>query len=73
MGVTDHEYTLDEIDEILGVRKQKGPLRIYDTEMRCTSPRCGSPTYYKVQGMPKCHVHALNLLNELLIEKGIDG
>ena len=45
---------------------QKGPLRYWDKEMRCTSRRCGSPTHYKFRGMPLCTVHALRMMNEEL-------
>lgn len=48
-------------------RKQYGPLRRYDTEMRCTRRRCGSSTYYKVNGMSRCMTHALMDLNELVL------
>lgn len=46
-------------------REQYGPLRWYDKEMRCTSKRCGSSTYCKLNGMPLCHVHALQELNQM--------
>ena len=56
------------LTSLYGVPPQKGPLKRYDKEMRCTSRRCGSPTYYKVEGMPLCTVHALKMLNELIVE-----
>ena len=46
---------------------QRGPLRWYDHEMRCTKKRCASPTYAKVDGIPRCMMHALQDLNELVI------
>jgi hypothetical protein len=45
---------------------QKGPLRYWDKEMRCTSIRCGSSTHYKFRGMPLCTVHAMRMMNEEL-------
>jgi len=51
---------------------QNGPLRHFDTTMRCTNYRCGSPTNFKVQGVPRCMIHSLYRLNELLIEKGVN-
>lgn len=62
----------DLIKKLLGdekpkPRKQYGPLRRFDTEMRCTRRRCGSPSYYKVNGMPRCSIHALMDLNELVL------
>src|SRR5678815_242978 len=49
------------------VPPQYGPLRRYDREMRCMSGtkqrRCGSPTNYKVKGVPLCSTHALHELN----------
>lgn len=67
---------LDTINEILKpqpiqteehANRQKGPLRFYDTEMRCTSRRCGSPTYIKVSGVAKCKTHALHDLNDIIL------
>jgi hypothetical protein len=68
----------EQISELLNLSKvlerehaipneQKGPLRWFDREMRCTSRRCSSPTYSKVNGIPLCQMHALQKLNELLI------
>jgi hypothetical protein len=47
---------------------QNGPLRLYDYEMRCASLGCNSPTYFKVEGAPRCAMHALKELNQLVIE-----
>jgi hypothetical protein len=47
---------------------QNGPLRWYDTEMRCVSRGCSSPTHCKVEGLPLCMMHSLRKLNELCIE-----
>lgn len=46
---------------------QNGPLRWYDYTMRCTSLGCNSPTYCKVEGAPKCLMHALKELNQIAI------
>lgn len=48
---------------------QRGPLRYWDNEMRCTSKRCGSSTHYKFRGMPLCTVHALRMMNEELTSR----
>lgn len=61
------------VDRVPRANPQYGPLRYYDTEMRCSSRRCGSPTHYKVQGAPKCTVHALKELNEMLFNQGFRG
>ena len=62
------------------VPEQHGPLRRFEREMRCvsraTSPgnakNCGSGTFFKVQGIPMCMMHALLALNNLLVEQGIE-
>jgi hypothetical protein len=51
---------------------QHGPLRQFDTEMRCASRGCGSSTFLKVQGVQYCTTHALKMLNDLLIERGVE-
>lgn len=57
------------------LREQVGPIRWYDKEMRCMNGRghtkCGSPTYIRFQGIPNCMIHAVQLANELLVEKGV--
>lgn len=45
-----------------------GPARIYDKEHRCATKGCSSPTYYKIEGVPRCSAHALIILNDLVIE-----
>jgi hypothetical protein len=56
---------------------QVGPLRITEKSERCTHQRenskfvCKVHGYYKVQGKRRCSVHALQELNELLVEKGV--
>jgi hypothetical protein len=40
-----------------------------DDETRCTSRRCGSPTYIKILGMPLCSTHAILKLSEILDPK----
>jgi hypothetical protein len=50
--------------------EQYGPLRQYDKAMSCMSGtkkyRCGSQTFFKVNGVPRCMIHALRELNEML-------
>jgi hypothetical protein len=46
---------------------QSGPLRWFDYEMRCASLGCNSPTYAKVEGAPRCAMHALKELNQMVI------
>lgn len=59
------------------VVEQHGPLRRYDKEMACKSPRskgnCRSSTYFKLLGIPTCMTHALYQLNDMLYERGVDG
>jgi len=47
---------------------QFGPLRWFDKEMRCASRGCGSPTYTQLEGIPRCGMHALKKMNEMLYE-----
>ena len=53
------------------IPQQVGPLRRVDKEMRCASRGCNSPTYYKLQGIQYCSVHCLNIMNEMLVAKGV--
>jgi hypothetical protein len=87
MDTNANELTLTDVLELLDepTRKeplypppiQKGPLRRYDKEMRCANKyglhqrECGSPTYFKVSGIPKCMTHALDDLNTMLVERGV--
>lgn len=52
--------------------EQHGPLRWFEKEMRCASKGCGSPTGCKLQGIPRCGIHALRKMNEMLIERGVE-
>jgi hypothetical protein len=52
---------------------QVGPLRWFDKEMRCANRNCGSSTFCKVQGIPRCMMHSLHELNSMLVEAGFDG
>jgi hypothetical protein len=52
---------------------QFGPLRWFDTEMRCSSRGCGSPTHCKLEGIPRCGMHALKKMNEMLYEIELTG
>jgi hypothetical protein len=45
---------------------QKGPLRWMEVEMRCASRGCSSPTYCTVNSVPRCVMHALRQLNEMI-------
>jgi hypothetical protein len=45
-----------------------GPVKYYDSTLRCVNKRCGSPTNYKINGIPRCYTHAIIELNDLLIE-----
>jgi hypothetical protein len=71
------DLTLDDLEDLLdepSIPQQKGPLRRFDREMQCLNsygPRkisCRSPTYYKVNGIPLCSVHAIQRLNDIIIE-----
>ena len=61
----------DDIRERYPIPQQVGPLRRKDTEMRCASRGCNSPTYYKFQGIPYCSVHVIRIMNEMLVTKGV--
>lgn len=50
-----------------------GPLRHIEGQRRCTNRGCLTTAYYAVQGAPKCTVHALEELNEMLISAGFKG
>jgi hypothetical protein len=52
------------------VPEQHGPLRYYDKEMRCASRGCSSPTHWMLQGVPKCWIHCMNQMNDMLAELG---
>lgn len=52
--------------------EQFGPLRWYDKEMRCACRGCGSPTYCKLKGIPRCLMHALREMNEMLVGFGVN-
>ena len=60
-----------EIVKTYPVPPQYGPLRQHDREMRCASRGCGSSTFYKVLGTPRCMTHALRQLNDMLA--GVDN
>jgi len=53
---------------------QLGPLKWYDTTQPCASRGCTSPTYIKIRGISYCTTHALNMLNQIIIQEleGID-
>ena len=52
--------------------EQYGPLRWFDKEMRCASRGCGSSTYCKLRNVPRCLMHALREMNEMLRELGVE-
>jgi hypothetical protein len=45
-----------------------GPVRYYESTLRCVNKKCGSPTHLKINGIPRCFTHAIIELNDLLIE-----
>jgi hypothetical protein len=45
---------------------QFGPLRWFDSEMRCACRGCSSPTMLKLNGVARCSVHAMKMMNEML-------
>lgn len=51
--------------------QQNGPVRWFSKEMRCASRGCGSSTFGKLQGVPRCWTHMCDMLNEMLIELGV--
>jgi hypothetical protein len=67
------EDFLNKLEEQHAPPKQVGPLRFHDKEMRCSNRGCGSPTYLKVQGVPRCGTHSLIELNAMLVEAGFNG
>jgi hypothetical protein len=48
-------------------------VRWMDKEMRCANRGCGSPTYIKVVGIPRCKTHAIHLLARMLDDGVING
>lgn len=45
---------------------QTGPIRFFDKEMRCASKGCGSSTFIKIEGVPRCMMHTILRANEML-------
>lgn len=72
IDVADHEWYLTP-RERYPIPEQHGPLKQYDREMRCACRGCGSSTFYKVYGIPRCTTHALRELNYRLYEMGEDA
>lgn len=60
-------------DKVPRANPSIGPLRYSETERRCASRGCGSSTHYAVQGVPRCTVHALQEMNEMLVNQGFRG
>jgi hypothetical protein len=52
---------------------QEGPLRHFEREMRCACKGCGSSTFFKVCGIPRCMMHALRELNLMLHDMGVES
>ena len=48
-------------------RVQIGPFHLMDGNSRCCSRGCGSPTQYQVCGVWYCMVHAVELLNKMVV------
>ena len=75
--MTVKPISLDKVNELLGPKPvtttQHGPVRFFDKIMRCADRGCGSGTYIKVQGVPRCMIHALKECNEMLYEAGFKG
>lgn len=71
------EVDVGSIIKTYPVPPQYGPLRQFDKEMRCMSGtklhRCGSSTFYKVNGVPMCMTHALRALNDIIVEGEDNG
>lgn len=48
---------------------QLGPLKWHEATERCGSRNCGSPTRIRVRGIPYCTTHALNILNQIILQE----
>lgn len=66
------DETLEYINKLYAPIPQNGPLRFFDTQHRCASRGCSSPTYYKLQGISYCQKHAMFKMNEMLIQLGVE-
>lgn len=65
-------------DTLAGLLKTNAPIRKYryvpknkhivwyDTGFRCAARGCNSPTYLKIDGIPRCLIHALDSLADIL-------
>lgn len=68
------EALLQPESEVHNAPKQVGPLRYFEPPWKpCTSTGCRVPTPYKVAGQRRCTIHALRDLNQMLVERGVDG
>lgn len=54
------------------IPEQRGPLRQFEKEHRCASKGCGSPTHFKLQNIPRCSIHALRAMNDMLFDLGVE-
>lgn len=67
MAFTEVDPTaIESIVQPYPVPPQYGPLRQVERETRCASRGCGSSTFYKVNGIPRCMTHALRELNDMI-------
>jgi len=65
------DETKEYVHKLYAVPEQNGPFRFFDTEKRCSSRGCSSPTHYKLQGISYCSKHCLLKMNDMLIELGV--
>ena len=54
------------------IPEQHGPLRRHDNTLRCASRGCSSPTTFSVMMVPRCYIHALLEMNEMLYGFGVE-
>src|SRR4051794_20383455 len=62
---------LERIRERYPLRQQIGPVRFRDTEDNCANRGCTTRTSITIQGIRRCPSHALPILNEMLVNKGV--
>src|SRR5687768_8718268 len=67
------DVTITEPQELATARPQRGPLRFFDTTMRCASRGCSSPTWCKLFGVPYCQVHVDWIMNEILFSLNVES
>jgi|ERR1043166_2083261 hypothetical protein len=47
---------------------QFGPLKYYEEITKCTSKGCGSSSMLRINGIPFCGTHSLDVLNKMVID-----